>query len=205
MPGDASRDPEELLALARSAGGAAVGRLLERYRDYLALLTRVQISRHLQGRVDPSDVVQETFLAAHRDFAGFRGRTEAELVSWLRQILAARLADQVRRHLGARRRDARLERRLAEAVDASSEGLARGLADPRPSPSESAARREQAVLLADALARLPEDYREVIVLRHLEGLSFPEVARRMARSAGSVEKLWVRALVRLRRSLGEQA
>jgi RNA polymerase sigma-70 factor (ECF subfamily) len=93
MPGDLSADSEQMLALARSAGGEAVGRLLECYRDYLALLARVQISRNLQGRVDPSDVVQETFLAAHRDFPGFRGRTEAELVSWLRQILVARLAE----------------------------------------------------------------------------------------------------------------
>ena len=202
MPGEPGPDPEQLLALARSSGGPAVGRLLELYRNYLALLARAQISRHLQGLVDPSDVVQETFLAAHRDFARFRGTTEAELVSWLRQILAARLADLVRHHVGARRRDARLERRLADELNRSSQALGGGLADRQPSPSQLAARREQAVLLADALRTLPPDYAEVIVLRHLEGLSFPEVARRMGRSAGSAEKLWVRALVRLRRALG---
>src|SRR6516162_8255804 len=98
MPGEPGPDPEQLLALARPSGGPAVRRLLELYRNYLALLARAQISRHLQGRVDPSDVVQETFLAAHRDFARFRGTTEAELLSWLRQILAARLADLVRHH-----------------------------------------------------------------------------------------------------------
>jgi RNA polymerase sigma-70 factor (ECF subfamily) len=69
-------------------------------------------------------------------------------------------------------------------------------------PSRHAARREQAVLLAEALERLSEDYREVIVLRHLEGLTFPDVAKRMNRSEDSVQKLWVRSLASLRRSLG---
>jgi RNA polymerase sigma-70 factor (ECF subfamily) len=205
MPGQPGPDAEQLLAQARSSGGPAVGRLLELYRNYLALLARAQVRRHLQGRVDPSDVVQETFLAAHRDFARFRGTTEAELVSWLRQILAARLADLVRHHVGARRRDARLERRLADELNRSSQALDAGLADRQPSPSQQAARREQAVLLADALRTLPDEYAEVIVLRHLEELSFPEVARRMGRSLGSVEKLWVRALVRLRRVLRSHA
>jgi RNA polymerase sigma-70 factor (ECF subfamily) len=119
MPSEPRPDPEHLLALARSSGGAAVGQLLEVYRNYLTLLARTQNRRHLQGRIDPSDVVQETFLAAHRDFARFRGTTEAELVSWLRQILAARLADLVRHHVGARRRDVRLERRLADELGQS--------------------------------------------------------------------------------------
>jgi RNA polymerase sigma-70 factor (ECF subfamily) len=73
---------------------------------------------------------------------------------------------------------------------------------PQSSPSQSASRREQAVLLADALEKLPEDYREVIILSHLESLSFSEVARRMARSVDSVKNLWARALARLRRALG---
>ena len=204
MPGDPGPDPEELLAAARQAGGAAVGQLLELYRNYLALLARTQIRRHLQGRLDASDVVQETFLTVHRDFGHFRGTTEAELVSWLRQILAARLADQVRRHVGAKRRDVRLERRLADELEQSFCALCGGLADRQPSPSQQAARREHGVLLADALKALPPAYAEVIILRHLDGLSFPEVAQRMGRSIGSVEKLWLRALVRLRRTLGKE-
>ena len=72
-------------------------------------------------------------------------------------------------------------------------------------PSQRASRREQAVLLADALSLLPDDYREVIILRHLEGLTFPEVAARMGRSLDSVEKLWVRALARVRTALGDES
>jgi len=201
-PNRLTPDPEQLLAQAQREGGPALGRLLELYRNYLTLLARTQVRRHLRSRADASDVVQETFLAAHRDFALFRGGTEAELVGWLRQILAARLADLVRRHLQAQARDARLERRLAAELGHSSQALDLGLADPRPSPSQQSARREQAVLLADAIQALPADYGEVIVLRHLEGLTFPEVAARMGRTVDSVEKLWVRALARLRRTLG---
>jgi RNA polymerase sigma-70 factor (ECF subfamily) len=196
--------PEELLRLARAGDGAALGSLLEMYRNYLTLLARLQVGRRLQGKVDAADLVQETFLEAHRHFAKFRGTREAELVSWLRQILATSLAHLVRRYCGTQRRDIRLERQLGEELDQSSRALNGGLVAPGSSPSQRAARREQAVLLADALGRLPDDYREVLILRHLEGLTFPEVARRLGRTVDSVEKLWTRALVRLRQFVGEQ-
>ena len=109
---------------------------------------------------------------------------------------------QVRRYLGTQARDVRLEREIADGIEKSSVMLARELAAPYSSPSEQAARREQAVALADALAELPDDYREVIVLRHLEGLTFPDVAGRMERTLDSVEKLWLRALARLKQQLG---
>ena len=194
-------DGEEQLARARREGGTALGELLEHYRHYVYLLARARMGRQLQGRVDPSDLVQETFLAAHRDFAAFRGTTEAELVGWLRQILVARLADQIRRHVKSKARDLRLERRLSREVDESSEALENALPARHGSPSDHAVQRERAVLLAEALKELPTDYEEVIVLRHLEGLSFAEVARRMDRTLSSVEKLWVRALAKLRRVL----
>jgi RNA polymerase sigma-70 factor (ECF subfamily) len=205
MPADPNDDPEALLTAARQEGQPALGRLLERYRAYLSLLARAQIGRHLRRRVDDSDVVQETFLAAHRDFSSFRGTTEAEFVGWLRNILAARLADLMRRHLKARVRDVRLQQSLAGDLDRSSQALAFALAARGASPSQEAARRELGVLLADAIQALPADYGEVIVLRHMEGLSFAEVAARMGRSVDSVEKLWVRALARLRRRLGDEA
>jgi RNA polymerase sigma-70 factor (ECF subfamily) len=193
------------LARARREGGPAVGALLEHYRHYLYLLARARMGRQLQGRLDPSDLVQETFLAAHRDFAAFRGTTEAELVGWLKQILVARLADQIRRHVKAKARDVRLETMLAREMDQSSEALARAVPVTHETPSEHAEQRERAVLLAEALKELPPHYEEVIVLRHLEGLSFAEVARRMERTVDSVEKLWVRALARLRRTLESDA
>jgi RNA polymerase sigma-70 factor (ECF subfamily) len=192
-----------LLQSARAGEGAALGRLLEPYRNYLTLLARLQVGRRLQGKVDASDLVQETFMEAHRDFARFRGTTEGELMAWLRQILATNLADEVRRFQGTRRRNVRLERNLAVQLDQSSQALDCGLVDRSASPSEKAARRERAVLLADALERLPPAYREVLILRHLEELRFPEVARRMGRTLDSVKNLWVRALAQVRDLLGE--
>lgn len=193
---------EVLIAQARGGDRVALGRLLELYRGYLSLLARLQIGRRLQGKVDAADLVQDTFLEAHRHFAQFRGTGEAELVCWLRQILAGLLANLVRRYCGTQRRDLRLERELAEELDQSSRTLDRSLAAPHSTPSQRAMRREQAVLLANALEQLSDDYREVIILRHLEGLSFAEVSQRMGRSVDSVKNLWARALAQLRRSLG---
>ena len=193
--------PEQLLRLAREGDPQALGQLFELYRNYLLLLARMEIGRRLQGKVDAADLVQETLLAAYRDFAQFRGTTEAELMSWLRRILAANLVDLVRRYYGAKR-DVGLEHQLADDLDRSSRDMGRVPAIKDSSPSQRAVRREQAVLLADALEGLPADYGEVIVLHHLQGLSFPEVARRMGRSLDSVKKLWIRALARLRDTLG---
>jgi RNA polymerase sigma-70 factor (ECF subfamily) len=198
---DARRGRDSLIQSARNGNPDALGRLLDNYGSYLKLLARVQIDRRLQGKVDPSDVVQETFLQAQRGFERFRGVTEPELLGWLRKILAARLSKLVRRFYGTQRRDVRLEHELDQALDRSSVAV-QALGTSQSSPSKQAVRREEAAWLADALARLPVDYREVIVLRQLEELSFPEVAQRMERSQGSVKQLWMRALVALRRLLG---
>ena len=195
-------NPERLLLEARSSGDV-LGSLLELYRNYLSLLARIEIGRRLQGKLDASDLVQETFLEAHRNFARFQGTGEPQFVRWLRQILAAKVANLVRHYFGTQGRDVRLEQELAVDLDNSSRLLGQELADSLTSPSQQAVQREQAVLLADALGRLPEHYREVIILRHLEGLTFPEVALRMGRTQDSVEHLWVRALAHLRQVFGE--
>jgi RNA polymerase sigma-70 factor (ECF subfamily) len=193
-----------LLHDARLGRSDALGQLLQRYRCYLGLLARLQLDRRLQSKVDTSDVVQEAFLEAHRDFPNFRGTTEGELVAWLRQILARNLANCIRHFLGTRCRDVRLERTLAVELDQSAQAVTFSLAAQETSPSQGAAQREQAVLLAEALEQLRPDYREVIILRNLQDLSFPEIAQRMVRSVDSVTKLWIRALLQLRSSLGEQ-
>jgi RNA polymerase sigma-70 factor (ECF subfamily) len=192
---------ERLLDLAKQGDSAALGQLLESYRAYLRVLARVQIGRHLQGKVDASDLAQEACLGAYRDFPQFRGATEKELLGWLRQILASLLANLVRHYHGTKRRDVRLERQLALELDQSSQALDRSLVAPQSSPSEQASRREQSVVLAEALGRLPDDWRELLILRHLEGLTFPEVAERLGRSVDSLKKQWPRALAGLRRAL----
>src|SRR5436309_2194764 len=143
-------DAEQLLREARAGDGDALGRLLALHQHYLTLLARVQIGQRLQGKVGVSDVVQETFLDAHRNFGRFAGTGEAEFLGWLRKILAANLTDVFRRFLGAQGRDVRLEREIVHALDQSSVLLDRGLIAPQSSPSEQLVRREQTLELADA-------------------------------------------------------
>jgi RNA polymerase sigma-70 factor (ECF subfamily) len=196
--------PGDLLTMARHGHTQAMGQLFELYRHYLGLLAQMGIDERYRAKIDPSDIVQQTFLEAHRDFDKFRGTTEVELMVWLRQTLAGNLADNVRRYYGAQQRDVKMERSIQEEMDRSSAAMDRGLIDRAASPSQSVARRERSVLLADALAHLTVDHREVLVLRHLKGLKFPEVARRMGRSVGSVQQLWARAIARLRQQLGDE-
>jgi RNA polymerase sigma-70 factor (ECF subfamily) len=195
--------PDRLLLLARQGDEQALGQLLEHFRNYLELLARLEIGRRLQMKVDTSDLVQETFLEAHRNFKTFRGSGEAEFVAWLRSIFAARLSMLVRHYLGTQGRDVRREQGLEINLDQTSHLLERGLFAPGNSPSQSVVRREQGVLVAEALAQLPDDYREIVMLRHLEDLPFNDVAQRMNRTVDSVQKLWVRALARLRTLLAE--
>lgn len=196
-------DADRLMLLAKQGDEEARGALLERYRAYLELLARMELGRDFQDKVDTADLVQETFLEAHRSFERFRGDGERVFVAWLRSILARQMSALMRRYLGAQGRDVRRERRLEQGLDRSSRQLDRGLFAPGSSPSHQASRREQGVLLANMLVQLPDDYREVIVLRHLEELTFPEIAEQLDRSVDSVQKVWVRALAKLRLLMGE--
>jgi RNA polymerase sigma-70 factor, ECF subfamily len=200
---DVNDVPELLLEQARGGDLAARGRLLELYRNYLRLLARTQMGPVLRGRLEPSDLVQEALLEAHRDFRRFAGLSEKELLVWLRRILVRNLMDQAKHHQ-AQVRDCQRQQSLEAMLEVSSNALGRALAGGS-SPSTQASRREQAVLLADALERLPEDYREVIVLRNVQHLKFDEIAARMGRSTGAVTMLWARALERLSQEMGGPA
>src|SRR5579883_54585 len=192
---DPDARPEDLLECARAGDPVARGRLLELYRNYLRLMARSLIGRPLRVLLDASDLVQETFLKAHREFHQFAGSTEPELVAWLRKILVNTLANQAKHHT-AQGRDYRRQQSLEALLDRSSLAVQRALARPISSPSAQAVRREQAVLLADALEHLPAHYREVFILRNLEHLPFPTIAQRMGRSLDAVQVLWKRAMDR---------
>jgi RNA polymerase sigma-70 factor, ECF subfamily len=193
---------DRLIAEARFGDEAVRGRLLELYRSYLRLVARSLIGGALRVKLDASDLVQETFLKAHRDFGRFAGGTERELVAWLRQILVHSLANQVKHHR-RQARDHQRQESLERLLEQSSLMAQLALASQVPSPSEAASRREQAVLLADAVDRLPPDHREAFVLRTLEHVPFEEVAVRMGRSIGAVRMLWARALKKLNQMLTE--
>src|SRR6476620_385972 len=119
-------DNTELVRIARAGDGDALGQLLARYGNYLGLLARVQVGRRLQGKIDPADLVQETFLEAHRHFAVFRGQSEPEVAAGLRQNMVGVRAKQLRRYLGTQGRDIRLERELAGDLDRSSQAFDAG-------------------------------------------------------------------------------
>ncbi len=173
---------------------------LERFRDYLLLLARMQLGDRLQAKLDPSDIVQETLLEAHQKQAQFRGATDAELAAWLRQMLTYGVADAVRT-FGRAKRDAGLERSLEE----SSARLEAWLAAEQSSPSERAQREEEMLQLADALAQLPADQRRAVELKHLEGCTVADIAKRLDKSTTAVGGLLRRGMTRLRKLLQAKA
>lgn len=200
--GDSSRnDVAALISRARRGSGDSLGRLLQMYRNYLMVLAGTQIERRLQPRMSPSDIVQETMLRAHANFGQFRGASEPELIGWLRQILVNNLAKFVEQHVLAARRDVRREvsiERLGQALEQSTIQLAALLPAGSRSPSAAAQQREEAVLLADRLAMLAPDYREVLMLRNLQGLPFETIAQQMDRSVSATRMLWLRAIDKLK-------
>jgi RNA polymerase sigma-70 factor (ECF subfamily) len=188
---------------AREGSSDALNDLLEAHRNYLRLLATACLHRDLKVKADPSDVVQDTLLKVHHGFHEFRGTTEGEWMTWIRRILVRNLAD-LRRGFGRQRRAIARERSLEAALDRSSAMLGGLLPAPGSSPSQYAERREMGALVADAMATLEDDAREVIVLRSMNELEWSEIAERMGRSADAARMLWARALRTLGTALKEQ-
>jgi RNA polymerase sigma-70 factor (ECF subfamily) len=177
-----------------------VGQPLERYRAYLDLLARAQLSGPLRSRLGPSDIVQQTLMQAYRKRDQFRGRGEAEYRSWLRAILARLIADEARR--GG---PGMAGRSLERALEASARRLEHWLAAGESSPSRHLMKQERLIELADAMGRLPTDQRTALELRYLHGLPVAEVCQRMGRGTSSVANLLYRGLKGLRERLGDEA
>jgi RNA polymerase sigma-70 factor, ECF subfamily len=177
------------------------GAELERFRDYLMLLSRLQLGPQMRGRLEASDLVQQTLLDACRDLEAFRGSTDEELAAWLRRMLACNLVD-ARRALGREKRDINRERPLQQLEDSCSR-LEACLEAVQTSPSGRAVRNEQLLLLAAALQQLPVAQREAIELHYLQEMSLARTAAALNRSQASVAGLLRRGLRGLRRMLDE--
>ncbi len=175
-------------------------RVLEKYRDYLRLLARLQLDPRLQSKLDPSDVVQDTLLKAYQALGRFHAQTDAEMAGWLRTILANVLTDAIRRFT-TEGRNVDLECSLQAALEESSLRLDRWLVAETSSLAEREARQEQLLRLASALAELPTDQLQAVELRHLQGCPLAEIARRMDRTKEAVAKLLLRGVRKLRERL----
>jgi RNA polymerase sigma-70 factor (ECF subfamily) len=187
--------PKDWLVAARSGSLEALGLALETCRRYLLDIAHKEVGLNLQAKGGASDVVQETFLEAQRDFDHFHGESETELRAWLRQLLLHHVYKLARRYRHTQKRVLSREVPLNLAEQADS------LIVPTASPSVQLMAQEQAEEIRRALSRLPEDYRQVIVWRHQDHCSFEEIAQRLGRSMTAVRKLWVRAIERLRQEV----
>jgi RNA polymerase sigma-70 factor (ECF subfamily) len=176
-----------------------VQRPVEDYRDYLHLLARLQLDPRLRGKLDPSDVVQQTLVKAHQYQGQYRGQTAGERAGWLRRILANTLIDAARKF----QRELDLEHDPGPGIEASSQRLEAWISAQQSSPSEVAVREEQLLRLASALAQLPEDQRVAVELHHLREAAVADIAAQMGRTEASVAGLLRRGLKRLRELLSE--
>lgn len=170
---------------------------LEPYREYLKVLAELHLDPRLRGKLDASDVVQQTLLRAHEAMGGLRRRDPEVMAAWLRRVLATTLADAHKRY----RRDKRaidLERSLADDLDRSASGLAAVLAADQTSPSGRAQRNEELLRLVAALAELPDAIRQAVVLKHCQGWTLQRIGQHLDRSVPSVASLLRRGLEQLR-------
>jgi RNA polymerase sigma-70 factor (ECF subfamily) len=173
---------------------------LDRFRSYLLLLARVRLDRKIQGKLDASDIVQQTMLEAHQALESFRGENVAAQAAWLRQILARNLANAVR-DLTREKRDVTRERSIHADLNQSASHLEGWLAGKQSSPSHQAQRHERAILLAEALAQLPDQQRDAVILRHFQGRSLAEIAAELGATTSAVTGLLHRGLKNLRKAL----
>jgi RNA polymerase sigma-70 factor (ECF subfamily) len=176
---------------------------VERFRDYLLLLARLELGPRLQGKLGPSDLVQQTLLEALQKRDQCQGTSDAERAGWLRRILARNLADALRA-FGQQKRDVRREQSLEDSLRASSARLERWLATEEGSPSEEAERQERALRLAGALAGLPEAQREALVLQYWHGCTLADIGARLGRTPAAVAGLLKRGLKKLRQELQDE-
>jgi len=177
-----------------SVGDAhALDQLLHAFRPYVRVIVNSVNNGRLKSRLDDSDLIQDALLQVARSFPTFRGSTTAEFVMWLRQVARQSALGTIRRLAGTAKRDPSLERigSCLETLEARS--------DER--PSANVRRSEQADRVAAAIAHLPEDMQQVLILRHVDGMRYAAIAQHLNRTEPAIRMQYVRALRLMRDSL----
>jgi RNA polymerase sigma-70 factor (ECF subfamily) len=195
-----SRAANELLGQALKGDQEALGRLLEAEREALHRLAERQLAGRIAVRVDASDIIQQTFLEAFRNFPQFAGQDVRGLVAWLQKILDHKIAGAIRDHALLQKRNISRERSMDDSQGGSTP-LKQELDAGHSSPSQKAIRGEEAERLSQALTALPDDQREAVRLRHLEGWALTDIARHLGRSPTATAGLIKRGMQALRRQL----
>ena len=189
---------DSLILRARGGDAQALGELLERHRGYLKVLAQRMLDARIQARLDASDLVQRTCLSVHKAIGEFRGATTAEFLAWLQQVHAGNVQNALREHLAQGRNVGREEFASPEQINSLVADVTQS------TPSQRVLRDERAVELTAAFEELPDDQREAVRLRYLEGLSLQQVGQAMQRSDKAAAALILRGLKALRRILREQ-
>lgn len=199
-------DRADIEWLRGAAGDArALADLFARYRSRLKRMVKLRMDPRVQGRVDPSDVVQEAYIEAERQLRDYLNDPQLPVFLWLRLVAGQRLTVAHRRHLGAQARDAGREVSIyrGPVPEASSAALAAQLLGRLTTPSQAAARAELKLRVQEALNDLDPIDREVLVLRHFEQLGNAETAAVLGIGPTAACNRYVRALERLRTVLGD--
>jgi RNA polymerase sigma-70 factor, ECF subfamily len=180
----------QLIGQAQAGDEKALGQLLDEHRDYLRLQAQRAMDGRLAGRIDASDIVQQTYLSAVRRFDEFDGKTGDDLVGWLYRIHERNLIDAARHHLDAQKRSVDKEHGAVGAETEEDVELT--------SPSQRLMLGESAVRLARAIGQLPDHQAEAIRLRHLDGWSIERISEHMEKTERAIAGLLHRGLESLR-------
>jgi RNA polymerase sigma-70 factor (ECF subfamily) len=208
MAGDMTEDSDDLKKLLQGAAGGdeqAARELFERHRERLKRMVHLRLSRRLQGRVDDSDVLQETFLDVARRLPEYTADPKLPFYLWLRHMAGLKLAEIHRRHLGTQLRDADREVTLHRGglPEADSVSLAAHLLGQLTTPSQAAIKAETRLIVQDALNNMDPTDREVLALKHFEQLSTSEIAEVLGMSKAGAGSRYLRAIKRLKEILSQ--
>ena len=197
MSNSVSHKTQLLVTLAKGGDNSALDRLCRVYGERVRRIVRLRMGSELRSKLESMDMVQDTLMCALRDLGDFTYRDEGDFLRWLSRIVENRLRDNVDK-LHADKRDIRKEVRL-DNKERTTEGGFVGTAGPIDvtTPSVIISRKEEMDKLEKAIDALKPEYREVIVLKRLEGLSYKEIGERLGKSADAVGMLLSRAMVSL--------